>query len=754
MLAFRAAAFSEVHDSYYINAGPLYDIPAGENADSYAYRLQMLYQPTKRFSALLGYDYTHEGGTGYLGANFQGPLTATRTITLPAPTADDPNATRDQTEAIPFEVPGHQAFPGANENPRRVYMRGMNPNVSLWHEGYRGELNFDAGPVIFQALGSYRRLQYTQHTGANAGAVVPGYNFATGDCSNNASCLPDAWTNSFWDSRSQSFIGELRAFAPDDARLRWTAGLFYFNEDQQVFLGQVSDPANGFGGGEFNEPNVKGGSFAGYVDATFDVVESFRVLGGVRLTHETKSRKDGLWALWQGFPNNNNISRPAGAAAPPPLRFGTEGFQYEGLNRQTYNFDPGPDGVLDTTDRVNLFLDGIKSFGARDTLPQAICNDPPAAAQGETQAARVIPNPDGPGMRCAFGVKTSVASNFANAIPQNNEITPTNFFDWRAGVEYDLAKDSLLYFTATTGHKAGGFNDTAPGAMQGTYYNQDYKPESVLAFELGSKNTLLDRNLRLNASAFMYRYKDMVFQTIASIGENMMDSGGDMAAMNQAAPNTAVRQNAKNVTPIYGFDLDITYRLPLGLEAEAHLLLMDAKFPDNTIALDTRISNTAAENYLVDLGGKWLPRVSAATLNFTLSQLIFTEAGSFDWVIQGQTKTQSYMSVYNGNGKLLPPAPGVTPMRSAALQALQPVTDDPATTGANLQQRLTDVVPAYTRFDLGLGWKHPDGRIGINAYVNNVTNIAYSTSIISTPGLNLRFFNPPRTAGVKFRVEW
>jgi iron complex outermembrane receptor protein len=182
---------------------------------------------------------------------------------------------------------------------------------------------------------------------------------------------------------------------------------------------------------------------------------------------------------------------------------------------------------------------------------------------------------------------------------------------------------------------------------------------------------------------------------------------------------------------------------------------MDAKFPDNTIALDTRISDNPAYNYQVDLGGNWLPRVSAATLNFTLSQLIFTEAGSFDWIIQGQTKTQSYMSVYNGNGKLLPPAPGVTPVNSPDLQKLQAPTGDPLNPGgANLQQRLTDIVPAYTRFDLGVGWKHPDGRIGISAYVNNVTNIAYSTSIISTPGLNLRFFNPPRTAGVKFRVEW
>jgi len=67
---------------------------------------------------------------------------------------------------------------------------------------------------------------------------------------------------------------------------------------------------------------------------------------------------------------------------------------------------------------------------------------------------------------------------------------------------------------------------------------------------------------------------------------------------------------------------------------------------------------------------------------------------------------------------------------------------------------LTDVVDVYTRFDLGLGWKHPDGRISIDGYVNNLANIAYSTSIISNPSLNLRFYNPPRTAGVRFRVDW
>ncbi|HVZ35828.1 MAG TPA: TonB-dependent receptor, partial [Polyangiaceae bacterium] len=364
------------------------------------------------------------------------------------------------------------------------------------------------------------------------------------------------------------------------------------------------------------------------------------------------------------------------------------------------------------------------------------------AAPGEAQQPRVIPNPTGSGLRCSAGVRPDLPANALEVVPQDNS-DEYSYLDWRAGVEYDLAKDSLLYFTATTGHHAGGFNDTAPGAAPGELYNSTYKPESVLAFELGSKNQFFDRRLRLNGSAFVYSYKDMVFQTIAGVG-NGMDSG-DVSNMAQAAPNTAVRQNAPNATPIYGFDLDAIYGLPAGLEAEAHLLLMDAKFKKGTIARDTRISNIPSENYNVDLGGNWIPRVSPYTINYTLSQLISTTAGSFNWVIQGQTRGTQYMTVYNGNGKTLPPAPGEPIPNSVTYQILQ---------RPGLAQRLTDIVPTYTRFDVGVGWKHPDGRISINGFVNNVTNVAYSTSLISTPGLNLRFVNPPRTAGVRFRVDW
>ncbi len=713
-LAFRVAGFSEVHDPYFVNAGPVYDITPGENADAYALRAQVLYQPVKALSLLFGYDMTRERGTGYLGANFQGPLTATDTTGALIGPNGMPSSTASPV-TIPFAI-------NDLDNPRRVYYRGMNPSTDLIHQGLRGEVTFDTGPVIFQALASYRALRYQQVTGANAGAVTDGYGFD--DVS------PDVYTNGFWDTRSQSLIGELRAFAPDTARLRWTAGGFFFDEDQQVFAGQISDPANGFGGGEFNMPDVKGGSIAGYVDATFDVVDSFRAIGGARLTHEEKSRNGGLWALAQNFPGGEN-------------RFGTEGYKPEGLSRTQYGLPQNADGTpIDTVEnRVNLFLNGVDSFGARDTLPQALCNDPPAATPGQVQQPRVAPNEDGVGMYCTAGVRSGLSRLIYNTVPQNNE-TKNTFFDWRLGVEFDATKDSLLYFTVTTGHKAGGFNDTAPGIAQNTLYNSDYDPESVLSFELGSKNVLLDRNLRLNASAFMYRYDDLTFQTIVGLADPAQVMDGENA--NQAAPNSAVRQNAQTTTPIYGLDIDATYRLPAGLEAEVHVLLMDAKFQDGTITTDTRLSDNPANNYKVDLGGNWLPRVSPYTINYTLSQLIFTEFGSFNWVIQGQTRGKHYMSVYNGEGNILEPD-GVAPTTALYTSLLANET---------LQQRFTDVVPTYTRFDIGAGWKHPDGRISLNAFLNNVGNIAYSTSIISTSTLNLRFFNPPRTAGVRFRVDW
>ncbi|MEO8184333.1 MAG: TonB-dependent receptor plug domain-containing protein, partial [Deltaproteobacteria bacterium] len=486
-LALRVAAKSETHDPYWENAGPLYDLRGAQDANDYALRVTAKYRPSSALDLTLGYDFLHEGGTGTIGANFNAALNRVDDRGTPD-TADD--------GIIPFD-------PASVDNPRRIYQRGIQPSALLTHQGVRAAANFDAGPVLFEVLGSYRDLDFKQFNGSSAGAVVSGIDIS--------GINPDNWGGSNQrEGKSKSAIGELRAYAPDTQRLRWTLGGFFFYEKQSTFLGQVNDPVGAAGGAEFNMPSTIGWSGAGYADATFDVAESLRVLGGVRVTKEHKDREDGFWGVWNGLPPNGSIPGIANANASLG-RFGTEGFEYKGFARP--NFSRADDSV---TARVNLFLDGIRSFGARDEVPIALCRDPVAAAQGEPAPARIGLDSQG-NFRCNYGIRPEVeaASNIFSVVPQNNHVD-TPFVDYRVGVEYDAALAHLLYATFSTGHKAAGFNDTQ-SFTNVPLFNSDYDPETLYAVELGSKNLLLDRALKLNGAAFYCAYSGMQFQTIVPV---------------------------------------------------------------------------------------------------------------------------------------------------------------------------------------------------------------------------------------------
>ena len=82
----------------------------------------------------------------------------------------------------------------------------------------------------------------------------------------------------------------------------------------------------------------------------------------------------------------------------------------------------------------------------------------------------------------------------------------------------DFTDQTLVYGSYAHGYKAGGANP--PGAifpfvsLAGTYqvtnpiHPLTFKPEFIDAFEFGSKNTLLDGSLTLNADVFYYNYEN------------------------------------------------------------------------------------------------------------------------------------------------------------------------------------------------------------------------------------------------------
>lgn len=76
---------------------------------------------------------------------------------------------------------------------------------------------------------------------------------------------------------------------------------------------------------------------------------------------------------------------------------------------------------------------------------------------------------------------------------------------WRAGLNYKANSDSLIYATISKGYKAGSFPTVAPATAREL---GPVTQKSVLAYELGFKQALLDDALQMNGAIFYYDYAD------------------------------------------------------------------------------------------------------------------------------------------------------------------------------------------------------------------------------------------------------
>ncbi|HEV2561999.1 MAG TPA: TonB-dependent receptor [Rhizomicrobium sp.] len=112
----------------------------------------------------------------------------------------------------------------------------------------------------------------------------------------------------------------------------------------------------------------------------------------------------------------------------------------------------------------------------------------------------------------------------------------------------DFTDQTLLYGSFAHGYKAGGANP--PGAVLLTFGSGDignpihpktFKPEFIDAYELGTKNTLLDGALTLNGDMFFYNYKgyqisEIVDRTSINLNFDATVRGAELEATWEAAP--------------------------------------------------------------------------------------------------------------------------------------------------------------------------------------------------------------------------
>ena len=132
--------------------------------------------------------------------------------------------------------------------------------------------------------------------------------------------------------------------------------------------------------------------------------------------------------------------------------------------------------------------------------------------------------------------------------------------DYRVNVQYQFSPTVMGYAQYATGFKGGGISPRPFSAAQAVPFN----PEDVKSYEAGVKSDFFDRMLRVNASVFMSKYRDMQL------------SISNCPQYPPASP-CAVLTNAGN-SDIRGFELESVIRPADGLSIDASFSYLKFKY--------------------------------------------------------------------------------------------------------------------------------------------------------------------------------
>jgi iron complex outermembrane receptor protein len=532
--ALRLSGLSSRHDGYLSDG---YD-----DEDDHAGRVQYLWKPTDRLTVLLAGDYFQQGGRG--------------DAAVPVPFVDSSNpwagpSTAGVTNVLSAATPTVPAAARIHFLPQDGYLNNTN-------EGLRAEVTWQADEFSVTAIGSHRRT-------IQIGNIIPGA------------------FEQYQNSRANANSAEFRAESNNDGRLKWLAGLYYYNESVNSYA--------------ITERYFQGNSYlsltpltdktaAAFTQETFSVTDRFRFTGGIRYTYEKK-----------------------------------------------------------TEDGYNTAITGI-------TVP----------ADGSARFSAI---------------------------------------NYKAGLEFDLTPQSLLYANYATGFKAGGFYQGGPP--------NTYKPEKLTSYSVGSKNRFLDNRLQVNLEAFYWDYRDKQFATFAFI--------------NPAPATALITVNIPKVT-FKGVSADLAYvpwsQGQVTLTAQ-YLDAVNQVFTYPSLVPTGNCPSTKEpDGYLIDCSGKPLsqaPRFSA-TLGFNQA---------FDLGSHG-TLTPGFSTHFETS--------------SLASQTMDYV--------AALEQS------TWTITDMFLSYGSSSDKWRLQAYVNNVGDKAVKTNGASQPTTPTVYFAnilPPRTYGLRFDVK-
>ncbi len=306
-----------------------------------------------------------------------------------------------------------------------------------------------------------------------------------------------------------------------------------------------------------------------------------------------------------------------------------------------------------------------------------------------TPAPNFIPGPDG----------TITLPGLIDHTGANAQHATFDKVTYRAGADWDITSRNLLYASFETGFKSGGFFFSADGGV--------YKPETIKAYTIGSKNRFFDNKLQINIEGFYWKYRNQQISHLSN------DSQG----------NTIFATENVGRATFKGVEAEIVARPLSNTTLNADVQYLDAKYNQFTYTVPNTnggVSNgtgcanvgTPGTFYTVNCSGNRPPNAPRWTLNLGAEQTIPLGEGKIVIDARAHYQTQTL-------------------------------------TGLEFTQ--VEYQKSYWQGDAQVTYHSPHDRFTIGAFGDNLFN---KTVISLSYPVPLTFFNvaslrPPRTYGVR-----
>ncbi|BEV00819.1 TonB-dependent receptor [Novosphingobium olei] len=348
----------------------------------------------------------------------------------------------------------------------------------------------------------------------------------------------------------------------------------------------------------------------------------------------------------------------------------------------------------------------------------------------------------------------------------------------RAVLDFQITPDNLLYASYSRGYKSGGINPPL-SAEVAAQVPETFKPESVNAFEIGSKNTFANGAMQLNVTAFYYKYKQLQLSRIVnrtSVNDNIDADiwGVEAEAVFRPSRDMSINANFSYLNTKVTTDKPISNSRDYGGGRADAVIIKDLTTAANC-AVASKSGNAAITNAYVNAVNDVLSAATGAGLQHTTtfpsnggiaSTGAFSVCSAIASGVGGVVPKPDDVVFYGSGvpssvkGNHLPGAPTIK--FSAGVQYDFHIGDltltpraDLAFTGesyGNIFNGNVNKVPAFTQVNAQIQLDGPDKKWFIRGFVQNLTNNNSITGLYVTDqssGLFTNIFTlEPRRYGV------